>query len=211
MGKFVNDPVLNSEINAMGYPNLKQAWYRRGVLEAVKEIYGSQQRYEPRLKAMNQRFKEFRLPKKKLGNKAGEILLGKANQRNLKNVADGKWQRLNPFQYNKTQFAQLHAALEVGLANKEARNVFKKSQEKRKTMNAKKAQALLGQPERVAVSLRHPPVNPFTKKNNQGKVVLNLFTRNGATSFVNLPRNIQTKILQNANITVTPNKKKNIK
>ncbi len=60
MGKYVNDPRLNS------YPNLKQAWYRRGVL---KELNGPR-----RSKATNQRFKEFSLPKKKIGDVAGEIL-----------------------------------------------------------------------------------------------------------------------------------------
>ncbi len=52
-------------------------------------------------------------------------------------------------------------------------------------MNAKKVKALMGQPKEVAVSLRPPPVNPFTRRNNEGKVVMNLFIRNGGKSFVN--------------------------
>jgi hypothetical protein len=72
--------------------------------------------------------------------------------------------------------------------------MYEQSLKQRENENSKKAKTLLKKTNPVAVRVTPSPKNPFTGKQNG----------NGNKSFRNLPANIQTKILRQAGVTITP-------
>ena len=193
-----NNKEVNMYLSELGN-NFNNYWKRRGMLEAIKKTNPNDRR------AVNQRFMTSQLPSTRR-NTAGVLLSGipmkgrALNYEKIKrNTAVYPENNNNMNIRNKrSRYQKLWAANKVLKQNVRSYNMYEQSLKQRENENSKKAKKLLKKTNPVAVRVTPSPKNPFTGKQN------GTFVRNGNKSFRNLPVNIQTKILRQAGVTITP-------
>ena len=203
---------------------LPSDWENRGLLEAIRApknyinnrvgrvthtgpIYMSNIAKDYRRRA-NARFVQPRLPGNRM-SLSGTLLrnIPKIRKRlNYKRIEKetGYKPKVNMTNEEKGRvYRKIWAAHKLKENRNISSDVFAESYFQHRSNEFEKMEQLMKKPRRVALRITPAPKNPFTGRSN--KVYTELYVRNGNKSFANLPRNIQTKILRKAKITITPN------